>query len=48
MSVYNIIKGDWGGLQETWRKFDPSAPWSKANKAWQIDRGLFMTEESME
>ena len=48
MSVYNIIKRDWGGLQETWRKFDPSAPWSKTNKAWQIDRGLFMTDVSME
>lgn len=24
-----------------WKNFDPSAPWSKTNKAWRIDKGLF-------
>ena len=27
--------------QAAWRRFDPSAPWSKTNKAWKIDIGGF-------
>ncbi len=30
--------------QEAWRRFDPSAPWSKTNKAWKIDIGGFKTD----
>lgn len=26
---------------EAWKNFDPSASWSKTNRAWQIDKGLF-------
>jgi len=41
-----------GGLDPTsssarknaWRDFDPTAPWSKTNKAWKIDKGLFTTD----
>lgn len=30
--------------QNAWRKFDPTAPWSKTYKAAQIDKGLFKTD----
>lgn len=30
--------------KNAWRKFDPTAPWSKTNKAIQIDMGLFKTD----
>ena len=33
-------------MQETWRQFDPTAPWSMTNRAWKIDCGLFKTDES--
>src|SRR5690606_6045973 len=26
--------------QEAWSQFDPTASWSKTNKAWRIDKGL--------
>jgi hypothetical protein len=29
---------------EAWRQFDPSANWSKTNKALEIDKGLFQTD----
>lgn len=33
-----------GKRQEAWRNYDPSAPWSKTNKAWQIEKGLIKTD----
>ena len=30
--------------QNAWRKFDPTAPWSKTNKSLQISRGLIKTD----
>ena len=35
---------DKGAQQNAWRKFDPTAPWSKTYKAAQIDKGLFKTD----
>jgi RHS repeat-associated protein len=29
---------------EAWKNFDPTASWSKTNKAWKIDMGLFKTD----
>ena len=33
--------------QEAWRNYDPSAPWSKTNKAWQIDLGVFRPDPNL-
>lgn len=33
-------------FQDAWRDFDPSAEWSKTNKAMRIDRGLIKTDEN--
>lgn len=33
-----------GAQQNAWRKFDPTAPWSKTNKSIQISRGLIKTD----
>ncbi|MGL4629943.1 MAG: hypothetical protein ACRCVT_01960, partial [Leadbetterella sp.] len=30
--------------RDAWKEFDPSAPWSKTDKARQIDKGLFQTD----
>lgn len=30
--------------QDAWRKFDPTAPWSKTNRAVQISKGLIQTD----
>ncbi len=32
--------------QNAWRDFDPTASWSKTNKAWKIDKGLFKTDSN--
>ena len=32
-------------MRDAWRKFDPSAPWSKTRKAWRIDIGAFKTDK---
>ena len=32
---------------DAWKKFDPSAPWSKTNKAWEIDKGLFRSDPNL-
>lgn len=32
--------------QKAWRKYDPTASWSKTNKAWKIDKGLFITDKN--
>jgi len=32
--------------QGAWEQYDPSAPWSKTNKAWKIDIGAFKTDEN--
>ncbi len=31
-------------MKSAWKDFDPSASWSKTNKAWKIDKGLFVTD----
>ncbi len=31
-----------------WRKFDPTAPWSKTNKAVQISKGLLKTDSNLD
>ena len=31
-------------MQNAWRSYDPTAPWSNTNKAWKIDIGLFKTD----
>ncbi len=33
-------------FRDAWREFDPSAKWSRSNKAIQIDLGLFRTDNS--
>jgi hypothetical protein len=37
---------NWGSqnFDDAWRGFDPSAEWSKTNKAWRIDIGRFKTD----
>lgn len=39
---------NWNGgdsyVSRAWRDFDPSASWSKTNKAWRIDLGLMKTD----
>jgi len=30
--------------REAWSNFDPTAEWSKTNKAWKIDKGLYITD----
>ncbi len=32
--------------KEAWKNFDPTAEWSKTNKAWKIDKGLFVTDRN--
>jgi RHS repeat-associated protein len=34
--------------KNAWRKFDPSAPWSKTNKAIRIAGGLFKTDSNLD
>ena len=33
-------------MDNAWREFDPSASWSKTNKAWQIAKGSWKTDEN--
>ena len=33
-------------MDNTWKEFDPSASWSKTNKAWQIAKGGWRTDEN--
>ena len=35
-----------GHMRQAWRDFDPTAPWSKTNKAFKIDMGKFKTDEN--
>ena len=40
---------NWNGgnsyVAQAWKAFDPTALWSKTNKAWQIDMGWFRTDK---
>lgn len=38
------INGNKERRRSAWRKFDPTSPWSKTNKAWKIDKGLLKTD----
>ncbi|GHT32430.1 hypothetical protein FACS189434_04170 [Bacteroidia bacterium] len=33
-----------GAMRDAWKDFDPSAAWSKTNKSWEINAGLWQTD----